>query len=125
MRFEWKSFLDIAEYLQDNLENEASFRSGISRAYYSVFCSAKLFCIDEKIVTAKEVSGPQAHTVVINSLMNHAEKDFKSIGKKLQTLRLRRNEADYDSYRKGIDKKYLISTIEMSKDVFKSLDDLK
>ncbi|GAB4541058.1 MAG: hypothetical protein Tsb0020_54090 [Haliangiales bacterium] len=40
MTFEWRQYLEVAESLASN-GGEANERSAVSRAYYSVFCSAR------------------------------------------------------------------------------------
>src|SRR5690606_6773141 len=105
MSFDWKNYLRLAEYLYSNVDSEAAYRTGISRAYYSVFCAAKLFCINEKILSQGQTKGSHVHRNVISALISHEEREFKRIGKKLETLREKRNEADYDPFKKGLDKK--------------------
>ena len=124
MSFDWRNYLKLAEYLYLNIDSEAACRTGISRAYYSVLCAAKVFCLNEKILSLHETRGSQVHRNVINSLIDHQERDFVKIGKKLETLREKRNDADYDSFKKGLDKKELCITIEMSKDIFTMIEDL-
>ena len=65
-------------------------RSGISRAYYGVFCIAR----DKKEL--KNYRGPNTHWHVINQYQNSNNPKEKRIGKNLDNLRKRRNDADYD-----------------------------
>ena len=45
MNFDWKEYLALAHFLQQHsatgLNQEAAFRSAISRAYYAAFCHAR------------------------------------------------------------------------------------
>lgn len=124
MSFDFKEYLVIAEYLHANVRSEASIRTAISRAYYSVFSAAKSFCLNEKIINTFESKGPNCHAKVIDGLVAHDDRSIKAVGKKLESLREKRNDADYDSYNKEMTTSTLSGVIYMTKDVFSRLEEL-
>ena len=105
-KFEWSKFRDLGiEYLDE--DNPAKQRTGVSRFYYSAFCSSRDFLNEnktyldkksEKIMTSKNVD---VHRETSKIFKNHPKfkKDNKGkiISKNLNKLRKMRNQADYDN----------------------------
>lgn len=89
MSFDWKEFIRLAEELI-NRSDEASLRSGISRAYYGVFCIAR----NKK--GFKNSTHPNVHKQVIMEYCNSYNPTEKYIGEVLDKLRKERNDADYN-----------------------------
>ncbi|AZI27035.1 hypothetical protein EA772_17475 [Pedobacter sp. G11] len=98
MAFDWIKYLIVAENLKSS-GTEESCRSGISRAYYAVFGRAKIFCINQSIVKTKDLNDNRnkIHSFLINSLVESDHPELFEIGKNIETLRVRRNDADYNA----------------------------
>jgi len=89
MSFDWKDFIRLSEELIKR-SDEASLRSGISRAYYGVFCIAR------NKQGLKHYKKPDVHREVIARYMNSKNNQEQEIGQLLDKLRRERNDADYD-----------------------------
>jgi uncharacterized protein (UPF0332 family) len=118
MKFDWSSYLEVAEILLnevntswgqgDNVSlNEAKIRSSISRAYYSSFCLVRnylrdvegyseLIDMEKKQKEKKEERKNVHHYIIHDILLISTNTDFKNLGKDLRNLRRLRNEADYE-----------------------------
>jgi uncharacterized protein (UPF0332 family) len=101
MQFNWREYLSLAKELLEN-KNEASYRSAISRAYYSIY-NTLCFYID------RFKSQTDKHKQLIDIFKNEDEwhrinrnldgvddSDFLYIGSEMRHLRNMRNKADYD-----------------------------
>jgi hypothetical protein len=73
--------------------DEANKRSAVSRAYYCVYHLAQQFIVSCGVVLSK--STPQ-HEPVSRCLQHSGEEKVAEAGRLLKTLRLARNDADYD-----------------------------
>ncbi|GAB4470153.1 MAG: hypothetical protein OHK0029_42900 [Armatimonadaceae bacterium] len=82
--------LDVAEHLLE-LENEAAYRSAISRAYYAAFWEARAFAPENERFTNN-------HKFVWDCLKEDYTTDGQSIGDIGTKMRHKRNRADYDEY---------------------------
>lgn len=95
MSFDWSGYLTLAKHLNDRSndfpDQEAAYRSAISRAYYAVFCLARNYVKD---VDRTEFHGND-HKQLQNHLRNHADKSRKKIGNQLRKLHQHRIKADY------------------------------
>ena len=90
MRFHWIEFLRLAKELIRR-SDEASLRSGISRAYYGVFCIAR------NRMGLKSYKKPDVHRTVISHYQSSSNLHEKYVGRILDELRReQRNDADYD-----------------------------
>lgn len=89
MSFDWTDFIRLADALIKS-KDEASLRSGISRAYYGVFCIAR----NRK--GFKNYKKPDVHRKVIDKYQNSNSNKERYIGRVLDGLRRERNDADYD-----------------------------
>ena len=103
--FEWKDFNDIADILI-NLGTDAAFRTAINRYYFSSFCFARDYIIENKIFRSKKSKN------IINSNSSEIHKETREIFKEapfnhnkfigekiyrvLNDLREKRNNVDYD-----------------------------
>jgi uncharacterized protein (UPF0332 family) len=105
MSFDWTQYLFLAqELLKDSLSssnNEAMLRSGISRAYYAAFCSARNFLRDQR----KKVipSTAQAHGIVKGIFEGSTNTLELEIATDLDRLRIDRNKADCEDAVHGLD----------------------
>ena len=95
MSFDWFSYLTLAEYMRDKVDEfpnqEATYRSVISRAYYAAFCMTRNYVRE---VDNTEFHGDD-HKVLQNYLKHHPHKTRKKLGSQLQDLHQHRIKADY------------------------------
>ena len=97
MSFDWRHYLELAEYMNSNVsrfpEAEACYRSAASRAYYSVFCLARNYVKDIDSVTfhANDHKALQDHLT-----QNPRNKARSKIGNQLRQLHQIRIKADYN-----------------------------
>ena len=103
--FDWYNFFELANSFI-NSDDQAKQRTGISRFYYSAFCSSRDY-INEKQIFLNEKSKKRMN--LKKGIVHHeTQKIFKKhakfeknkfglkISKYLNKLRKMRNEADYD-----------------------------
>jgi uncharacterized protein (UPF0332 family) len=89
-------FISLAIRLS-NSHNEADLRTAVSRAYYGAFHVAREFLEDCGVyLSGKELFKVEAHQKVRFCLGESRNEDAVMVGKKLGSLRDRRNEADYE-----------------------------
>lgn len=89
---EGKDFLELAKRLH-NSEDEASRRTAVSRAYYSIFNHIKYFLNKNGI---KLPSAADAHKKAHQYLSNSGIDEAVDLADDLDNLRKRRNDADYE-----------------------------
>lgn len=94
MAFDWKEYLDLAEFLGtgggQHYTQEAACRSAVSRSYYAAFCYARNFARDNH--GFRPTSTPEDHELV--------RRHFRGCGRTnvaqcLDALRQWRNDCDY------------------------------
>jgi uncharacterized protein (UPF0332 family) len=97
--FDWKDYLKLSKHLKDNpIDNleEASYRSSISRSYYSVYCIARNQLVNKKSLT---IPKKDSHKFVIEEYEKSNNNKEKQIGANLKRLKTERIKADYhDNY---------------------------
>lgn len=92
MPFDWIDYLDLAESLalptgQAPFCEEARNRTAISRAYYAAF---------NVIIPTFHFHDKQSqHSQLINTLINHNNQQFSSLGHTLKKMHEKRVQADY------------------------------
>jgi hypothetical protein len=92
MVFDWNDYITLAEDLIKYKPSQAQLRSATSRAYYAAFIK----CRNKSPYNT--VKGGDVHFKVISYYKRAgASREELSIGNKLDSLRLKRNESDYDS----------------------------
>jgi hypothetical protein len=95
MSFDWSEYLILAEHMMGKIgefpDQEAVYRSIISRAYYAVFCLIRNYVRD---VDHKEFHGND-HQALQKYLMVHAHQPRRRLGNQLQDLHQHRIKADY------------------------------
>ena len=95
MSFDWSKYLNRAEYMMASSntfpDEEACYRSVISRAYYAVYCSTRNLIEQTDSFSA---SG-NVHQELQSYLINHPHKPRKKIGNQLKQLHKHRIKADY------------------------------
>ncbi|MBD1215388.1 MAG: HEPN domain-containing protein [Dolichospermum circinale Clear-D4] len=106
MKFDWLSYLEVAETLYNEVIstsnqansasiNEAKIRSCISRAYYSAFCLTRNYLRDFEGYSNLKTLKFSVHEYVIEELGNSKKRDFNKLANILDRLRLSRVEVDY------------------------------
>ncbi|MEH2158810.1 HEPN domain-containing protein [Nostoc sp.] len=109
MKFDWSSYLKLAQTLFDEVSNslgqansssinEAKIRSSISRAYYSAFCLVRNYLRDVEEYSNLKTDKLAVHEYIIKELENSKDKDRRYLGQCLYRLRGLRNEVDYQDY---------------------------
>jgi uncharacterized protein (UPF0332 family) len=91
MPFDWSLYLDLAKRLSAENSEEA-MRSGISRAYYSVYCTARNH-LHESGIPAPATG--EAHKWVWTRFSN-GRADCRRLGTFGLRLQRRRQKADYE-----------------------------
>ena len=113
MTFDWMAYIDLSEKCLECNE-EAYFRTAISRAYYGCFCILR----DRENLGDDKTSN--VHLRVITHYKKHRSQNYQKIGIKLDQLRWWRNKADYDGEIK-IKKYNAESVIARSKEIINLL----
>lgn len=93
MSFRWSDYLVLAEELC-NRNDEASLRAGISRAYYAVFCEAKLRA---EIEQGHAFTGESVHLLVSTYFERSSLGSRIAFGSILKNLKGQRVKVDYDT----------------------------
>lgn len=95
MNFDWLRYLTLAKEMMDKVnefaDQEAVYRSVVSRAYYAVFCSTRNYVRE---VDGKEFYGND-HQSLQRYLIAHSHRSRKKLGNQLRTLHQHRIKADY------------------------------
>ena len=92
--FDFSKFSDVGNYLS-NVNNEEYARSSVSRYYYSVFGSARLYLIFIMGENDFREYG-DVHSKLCNRLKESEDNTESTVGMSLEKLRQLRNLADYD-----------------------------
>jgi hypothetical protein len=121
MSFDWREFLKFAELISSN-DLPSYNRSGISRAYYAVFGYARLFCVNEKLIRQSDLKSFQIHALIVNAFKDSDDEYLYEIGVRIDALKVRRKEADYEAFSREVSNKHLIDTIEKSHEVLNLLN---
>jgi uncharacterized protein (UPF0332 family) len=124
--FDWSQYLALADGLSRQPEavgpEEASYRAAVSRAYYAAFCAARNYARDRDGAVVGGSVGD--HLSIINHFRRSSEKDRRKIGVVLDTLRDRRNKADYSDVLAGVAGEAHVSILEAN-EIFTLLRSLK
>lgn len=92
--FDFRKLKDVAEYLASK-EGEEYDRSAISRYYYALFGSARIYLI-LVLGELEFVMGRNVHRRICDRLIYSSDSTEHSLGITLDKLRQIRNFADYD-----------------------------
>jgi uncharacterized protein (UPF0332 family) len=113
-------FYLLAERLIANEKNPAGYRSAISRAYYAAFLTAENFLAAMNISL---LGGPAVHAELLNILGNTGDATLLTAANWLDTLRNRRNKADYDLSNKSVESEAnVLFYLKMAFDVIAELN---
>lgn len=132
--FEWDDFYTLADSYSTT-SNKAKQRTGISRYYYSAFCSSRDYLNKNKIYLNKKskkimtTKDSRVHFETGHIFRKHPNfknnPDGRLISKNLIKLRKMRNEADYDKITSHPLKKMLKNSKILSKEILDLLKKLK
>lgn len=116
MPFNWREYLKLAQFLQghggESFSQEAAFRCAVSRAYYAAFCHARNFA------SVKQSFEPSYKAADHSLLKKHFSGTGRiDIARKLDCLRIWRNNCDYDDDVSNINQ-MLNDAIKHSSDIF-------
>ena len=106
MSFNWAEYLSLAEALCGMLVSgtpagtEAHQRSGVSRAYYAAYVSARNRLRDVDGVLLPTLGNP--HRFVADQYLNDPDPARAQIGIDLGRIRAARNRCDYDDEVRGL-----------------------
>lgn len=122
-RFDWREYFGFAQFIvqraSDFPNEEAAYRSAVSRAYYAAFCTART------IVSEKDNKSfySDEHRSLQDYLTTHSNKTRKSIGNRLKQLHQLRKQADYDDILKRGNAQYLAqSAMGMATNIMNDLE---
>ncbi len=99
------SFLQTARFLQSEGDNEAAFRSAISRAYYACFIGARDIVFRHSSDNARRFENISKekdirHVPLARYLRNGSDENVRQLGNDLAGLRGKREDADYNMFMK-------------------------
>ncbi len=94
--FNWANYLKLADNLLEQ-DNEAAFRSAVSRAYYAAYNRARQKLIEEGLTYRADPSEPSKHKAVWDDYRNTADNTRRKVGNDGDRLRRSRAEADYNA----------------------------
>lgn len=120
-------FLETAEDLLRG-SREADWRSSVSRAYYAVFnrlCEIFVENIEPRLLAPSGATRKPPHGFVKRCLLNSHDYDPQAsqIGKKLDELRIKRNDADYD-LASPLARSLAVETFDEARDLSVAIEDL-
>jgi uncharacterized protein (UPF0332 family) len=87
-----RDFFVLAGQL-NGMQDEAAWRSAVSRAYYAAFHASREFFVSLRFVVARS---DKAHAYLWLRLQNCKDLPLERAGSELNDLRNERNKADYD-----------------------------
>ena len=99
MPFDWTEYGRLAEDLRTR-GDEASLRSAVSRAYYSVYHQARNYLLAEGIELSKTDS---SHKVVWNRYKGIGGTSCRAVGVNGERLNDNRTQADYENELRNIE----------------------
>ena len=105
--FDWYEFYKVADSFS-NSDNPAELRSGISRFYYSAFCTCRDYIIkhrlwgnDDELKQIMNSKSSKVHEKTYEIFRDNPHLNRNRIGRKISRilfeLREKRNDADYNS----------------------------
>lgn len=93
-QFDWRKNNNVGIHLMNFSSNEEYQRSAINRFYYSCFGPAKKYY---EQAFRRILPSDNAHSILIEELINSPFFEEQQLGFKLKHLRRLRNRADYNS----------------------------
>lgn len=112
-----KDFLFLAKSLLKS-DEESARRTSVSRSYYALFHQVKAK-LNIQLKEDASAHGEMAHYLESSDLS-----DARYIGGKLKDLRVERNQADYDLYRKKFEKNHCTFQFMLAETLCNMLDSM-
>ena len=94
--FNWADYLELADNLLEQ-NNEAAYRSAVSRAYYATYNRAVQKLIEEGQMFRSDPSEPQKHKAIWDFYRNSYDPPRLQVGVGGDRLRRSRTDADYNA----------------------------
>jgi uncharacterized protein (UPF0332 family) len=116
----WRDFLSLAAQLAAG-NNEADWRTSISRAYYAAFHVARRLVSDLGFTVPR---ADRAHQYLVFRLSNSGEPAVQQTGRDLETLRRLRNRADYDET-PAVTRPQASAAVHVAEGIIQALDDAR
>lgn len=91
MSFNWIAFLDFSKGLQGK-NDEAACRTVVSRSYYAAFHTSRIFLESH---FSYQLPQKDIHKAVMVEMTQKEDLKISKMGRQLERLRRKRNEADY------------------------------
>lgn len=113
----WRDFLLLAARLASGV-TEADWRTGVSRAYYAAFHTARRLFTDLNFIVPR---ADRAHQYCVFRLSNSGEASVEQAGRDLDTLRRLRNRADYDDA-PPLTQAQALAAVQLAEGVIQQLD---
>lgn len=128
MSFDWSEYFSLAQELVGQSVNlpagqEARSRAAISRAYYAAFCECRNYLWDSGDSEEERPRGSKVHQFVKNEFVSSSNVMRQSVGRNLDRLRIKRNQADYDDEISNLPKNTDLS-LNLAKQVISNLSKL-
>lgn len=126
MSFDWKKYLELAEYISNNSgslpDEEACYRASISRAYYAAFC---ITCCYLRESAGEKYEGGDAHKKVRDYLQKTNDTRKRKIANQLKVLHDKRKLADYsDNIYQDKPRSMAIKAIFSAKTIISEINEL-
>ena len=118
--FNWSEYLKLAEELSSRVEDEASLRSALSRAYYYVY---HLALSRAEANTFKPVSGEGTHIQLWKLYRSSPEPACQKLALIAERLKEKRERADYHPTFRRL-KEEVPATLQDARDFAKGLQNL-
>lgn len=100
MSFDWKKYLELAEYLNNNSsslpDEEAGYRASVSRAYYAAFCTTRGYVRESEGEDFNDDAHRKLREYLKKIRDQHKIKITRKIANQLEELHVFRKMADYD-----------------------------
>ncbi|MDM8549456.1 HEPN domain-containing protein [Desulfobacterales bacterium HSG2] len=126
MSFDWIKYLDLAQHLVKNVkdfpDDEACFRTSVSRAYYSAFCTVRSYIRE---TDGDEYKGGDAHYRVREHLKDSGNKLKRKIANQLEMIHFNRVKADYHDSLREQPRNMAFKTITKAKDIVCEVEELR
>lgn len=120
MPFDWTQYLSLAKDLVEVRGDEAAYRSAISRAYYAAFCVTRDLRLSHGDVDAETAKN---HKAFWRSWRESGDRVRMGLGDKGNSLRMTRNNADYETRRQYIRNDALLAIAD-AQDIIAGLSSL-
>ena len=128
MNFNWTEYLVVANHLYENPfqdAKDATYRTAISRAYYSAYWTARIYIEKETGYRPKsDVHKSVIKFLLISNIYGKNNIYIRDIGLDLQNLLAHRRYADYDSMVKSNLKSMAEDSLHLAQEIIDGITSL-